>query len=337
MAKVITLGEVLVRYSTPKGQRLGETKELFCHYGGSEPNVAIGMSGLGHSVTLLSALPDNPLGIGALNNLKKNGVDISKIALTGERIGSYFVEVGAGARATSVTYDRKNSSLTKISRDIFRDERIFKGADIFHVSGITTALSEELLELSIYLMERAKKEGVLVSFDSNYRSKLWSLEEASKAYERIMPLVDYLSASKLDAINLMGISEKADDDNLKEDLSYYYAAMSKKYPNLKLIFSTIREVISTDENYLTGTLWNDGTLYVSKRYHIPFIVDRIGGGDSFSAGMIHALLSEEAYQYSIEFATGMSVLKHTYQGDSVNLKQDEIEHFIKSNSSKIIR
>ncbi|MCM2139568.1 sugar kinase [Vagococcus fluvialis] len=336
MSKVVTLGEILIRYSTPKGQRLGETKELLCHYGGSEPNVAIGMSGLGHSVTLLSALPDNPLGVGALTNLAKNGVDTSRVIMTGERVGAYFVEVGAGARATTVTYDRKHSSLTELSYNAFEDETIFKEADIFHVSGITTALSEELLELSICLMEKAKREGLLVSFDSNYRSKLWSLEDAAKAYERILPLVDYLSASKLDAINLMGISEK-EVANHEEELSYYYGEMVKKYPNLTIIYSTIREVVSTDENYLTGTLWKDNTLFLSKKYHIPFIVDRIGGGDSFSAGMLHGLLSEKDYQHSIEFATGMSVLKHTYQGDSVNLKQEEIEHFIKSNSSKIIR
>lgn len=159
-------------------------------------------------MTLLSALPDNPLGAGALTNLAKNGVDTSRVIMTGERVGAYFVEVGAGARATTVTYDRKHSSLTELSYNAFEDETIFKEADIFHVSGITTALSEELLELSICLMEKAKREGLLVSFDSNYRSKLWSLEDAAKAYERILPLVDYLSASKLDAINLMGISEK---------------------------------------------------------------------------------------------------------------------------------
>ena len=336
MGKVLTLGEILIRYSTIKGERLKGASQLMSHYGGSEPNVSIGLSGLGHEVVLLSALPDNPLGLGAIENLNRYGVDTSQVVYSGERVGVYYVEVGAGIRATSVVYDRKRSSVSELTSNPWLAEELFKEVDIFHVSGITTALSPELLEITIELMTLAKKNNVKVSFDSNYRSKLWTLAEASSAYQRLLPLVDILSAGKLDAINLMGIKEEAFSDS-EAELTYYYQQMTNMYPNLEVIYSTVREVLSTDENFLKGTFWKNGTLYCSRKFHIPYIIDRIGGGDSFAAGLLNGLLNQASEQEVIDFATGMSVLKHTFTGDSMSISKEEVTSFIQSESSKINR
>lgn len=336
MGKVLTLGEILIRYSTIKGERLKSAAELKSHYGGSEPNVSVGLSGLGHEVVLLSALPDNPLGLGALENLNKYQVNTEHIAISGERVGVYYVEVGAGTRATSVVYDRKYSSVAELGSNPWVDKELFKDVDIFHVSGITTALSPQLLETTIELMKLAKENKVKVSFDSNYRSKLWTLEEAAEAYKRLLPLVDYCSAGKLDAINLMGIEEVPQVDE-EAELTYYYQKMNELYPNLEVIYSTVREVVSTDENFLKGTLWMNNQLYCSRRFHIPYIIDRIGGGDSFAAGLLNGLLINDEPQHMIDFATGMSVLKHTFSGDAMSISLAEVESFIQSESSKINR
>lgn len=336
MGKVITLGEILIRYSTEKGQHLEDSSRLFFHYGGSEANVSIGLSGLSHDVSLLSVVPNNPLGNGSLQHFRKYGVNTSRVYYSGDRLGAYFVEVGAGPRATSVVYDRKHSSLAELTQTMWEDDSLFDDVDLFHVSGITTALSDELVDITLALMKKAKEKGIKVSFDSNYRAKLWSLETASEVYKSLLPYVDIFSAGKLDAINLLGVTP-IDVSSPVEELTYYSQEMQKLYPNISVIYSTTREVISTDENYLQGNLWVDNTLYQSRQFHIPYIVDRIGGGDAFSAGMLHGLLTKDSAQHSIEFATGMSVLKHTYAGDSLYVSNDVVETFIQSDSSKINR
>jgi len=336
MGKVVTLGEILIRYSTGKGQHLEDSSQLFFHYGGSEANVSIGLSGLKHDVSLLSVVPKNPLGNGSLQHFRKYGVDTSSIYYSGDRLGTYFVEVGAGPRATSVVYDRKHSSLADLSQSLWGDNCLFDGVELFHVSGITPALSDDLVDITLELIKRAKKSGVKVSFDSNYRAKLWSLDKASQVYKLLLPYVDIFSAGKLDAINLLGI-QPIETTSVAEELSYYSKKIQELYPNISVIYSTTREVVSTDENYLQGNLWVDNTLYQSRQFHIPYIVDRIGGGDAFSAGMLHGWLIKDDWQHSIEFATGMSVLKHTYAGDSLYVSTDDVENFIQSDSSKINR
>lgn len=337
MGKVITLGEVLIRYSTEKGQHLEDSSKLFFHYGGSEANVSIGLSGLAYDVSLLSVVPNNPLGHGALQHFRKYGVTTSDVHFSGDRLGAYFVEVGAGVRATSVVYDRKHSSLAELKHSLWQDDSLFEGADLFHVSGITPALSDELIDITCELMKKAQKSGVKVSFDSNYRAKLWSLEKASDVYKKLLPFVDIFSAGKLDAINILGVTPLEEASSTGDELIYYSQQMQEMYPNISVIYSTTRDVVSTDENYLQGNLWVEGQLYQSKNFHIPYIVDRIGGGDAFSAGMLHGLLTNDVPQHSIEFATGMSVLKHTYSGDSLYVSREVVEEFIKSDSSKINR
>ncbi|MGX7013493.1 sugar kinase [Vagococcus silagei] len=338
MAKVITLGEILIRYATEPGVRLANTASLALHYGGSEANVCITLSGLGHDSHILSKLPDNPLGHGALQHLRQYGVQTDQVLLGGERFGAYFVEMGAGPRPTSVVYDRKYSSFASMKTVDWKLAHLFDDAEIFHVSGITPALSEEMAEITLQLVRLAKEQGLKVSFDSNYRAKLWSLEEASAMYERLLPYVDYCSMGKLDALNILGVPEYQNKEaTIAEELDYYYSEMHHMYPNIKLFYATMRDVISTNENNLTGTIWSHHELYFSKEYKIPAIVDRIGGGDAFTAGILHGLLTNLPAQETIEFATGLSTLKHTISGDSIYVTPAEVTQFCAMDSSKINR
>lgn len=337
LSKVLTLGELLLRYSTIKGEQLSHAAALNLHYGGSEANVAIGLSGFGHDVTLVSKIPDNSFGQGSLYQLKRYGVNTNQVHFGEGRMGSYFVEIGAGPRATSVVYDRKSSTFSLLETNEWDYNRLFEDVSLFHVSGITPALSPFLAQLTIDFVKEAKKRGVLVSFDSNYRGKLWGLPEAAKVFAQILPDVDYCSMGALDAVNILGIEAANRELSEEEALAYYYQKMQEKYPNIEVFYSTRREVVSSDENYLTGTLWLNETYYTSKKYHIPYIVDRIGGGDAFSAGVLHGLLEGKDAQEIIDFATGNTVLKHTVAGDALSLTEKEVELFVQSDSSKINR
>ncbi len=337
MSKVLTLGELLLRYSTTQGEQLSQASSLNLHYGGSEANVAIGLSSFGHEVKLVSKLPDSAIGQGAIYQLKRFGVNTNEIHFDEGRMGSYFVETGAGPRATSVIYDRKYSTFSLVEANEWDYEAIFDQVSLFHVSGITPALSPSLAQLTIDFVKAAKSRGVLVSFDSNYRGKLWSLAEAGAVFAEILPYVDYCSMGTLDALNILGIEAASLELSEEEALAYYYQKMQEKYPNIEVFYSTRREVISSDENYLTGTLWLDQRYYTSKNYHIPYIVDRIGGGDAFSAGVLHGLLKGYDAQTIIDFATGNTVLKHTVAGDALGLSEKEVAAFVQSDSSKISR
>lgn len=337
LSKVLTLGELLLRYSTIRGEQLIQTTSLNFHYGGSEANVAIGLSSFGHDVTIVSKLPDNAIGQGSIFHLKRYGVNTKQVHFGEGRIGSYFVETGAGPRATSVVYDRKYSIFSLVEGNEWDYDEIFDQVSLFHVSGITPALSPSLAQLTIDFVKAAKSRGVLVSFDSNYRGKLWSLAEAAKTFSEILPYVDYCSMGALDALNILGVEAASSALSEEEALAYYYQKMQEKYPNIEVFYSTRREVISSDENYLTGTLWMNQRYYASKRYHIPYIVDRIGGGDAFSAGVLHGLLNGHDAQAIIDFATGNTVLKHTVAGDALSLSEKEVAAFVQSDSSKISR
>lgn len=336
MKKIITLGEILIRYSTNMGETLDSCQTLHSHYGGSEANVSTSLSSLGHEAMMLSKLPDNPLGVGAIRHLNKYGVNTNYIELGGERIGSYYLESGAGIRAASVLYDRKYSSFSVMSKFSWQADELFDENTIFHVTGITLALSETIAEETIRLVKEAKKLGAKVSFDSNYRSKLWTIEKASRVIKKILPFVDYCSMGELDALNLVGIPD-TDKQAKVERITYFYDEMNAKFPNISVFFSTFREVISSNENKLTGTFWKDGKTFISNEYHIPYIVDRVGGGDAFTAGILHGLIENLENQAIVEFGTALSMLKHTISGDVISYSVEQINAFIESDSSKISR
>jgi 2-dehydro-3-deoxygluconokinase len=337
MKKIITLGEILLRLSTNVGERLFQSDQIHMHYGGAEANVGISLSYFGYEVHFVSKVPVNPLGIAAEKHLKSLGVHTDFLLKGGERLGTYYLESGVGARSAQVTYDRKYSSFSQLELEELDFNEIFQGASLFHVSGITPALSPNLKLLTLLALQKAKENGVLTSFDFNYRTKLWSQKEAAEAFQQFLPYVDICSCGELDAIYLLDI-EKADERLDKgARLQYYYEKIQTRYPSIKYFSSTFREVISASTNSLQGNLYTNGELYQSKVHQIDHIVDRVGGGDAFAAGILFGILERMNPEEIVSFATAASALKHTVHGDCNVFTQDEIKLFATSSPGKIVR
>lgn len=333
MSKVLTLGEIMLRLSTTSEERFNQSDTLAIHYGGGEANVAISLANFGHQVFFASQVPNNIVGQAAKLHLQQYGVRTDYLLTGGGRLGSYYVETGIGQRASTVTYDRQYSSFSQLENLVWKLDSLFEGVELFHISGITPALSPKWQELTLSLIQAAKKAGVKISFDINYRSKLWSQKAAGRLLQKVLPYVDYCSAGILDATYLLGIEKSSKEDELAD----YYQAIQHKYPNLEVIYSTIRDVQSSTVNAVTGTLWMEGTYYESRTYVIDPIVDRIGGGDAFSGGILHGLLSNLPPQEVIDFATAATVLKHTVIGDCNQFNELEVNQFKNNGNAKINR
>lgn len=334
MGKVVTLGEIMLRLSTDSGIRIAQAENLQVHYGGGEANVAISLANFGHDVYFASKIPENSLGEGVKKHLSRYGVHTDYLLRGGSRLGTYYMEAGIGERAANVIYDRARSSFSEMTENEWSNEGLFKNVDIFHISGITPALSSDWKKTTITLIKAAKEAGCKISFDINYRGKLWSQKEAGEAISEILPLVDYCSAGKLDAIYLLGIPEFTGDDN---ELVYYYQEIQRKFPNISILYSTKRKVLSASSNELIGTLWMDDSYYESQKHVINPIVDRVGAGDAFSGGILHGILVQNCPQEIINFATAASALKHTIYGDCNQFSETEIESFLLAGSGKINR
>ena len=332
MGKIVTLGEIMLRLSTQVGNRLEQTQQLDVHYGGGEANVAISLANFGHQVQFASKVPENALGEAVKKHLQRYGVETKFLLKGGARLGTYYMEAGIGERSAKVTYDRKGSSFAEMTELEWDVENLFKDVDIFHISGITPALSKTWQKLTIDLIKIAKAKGCKISFDTNYRANLWSQKEAGSVVRTILPYVDYWSAGKLDAIHFLGSTETKD-----KLLIDYYQEIVEKYPSIKVLYSTIRQVESASENTLVGTIWTSSGYFESQRHDIVPIVDRVGAGDAFSAGILHGLLSKFSEQKMIDFATAASALKHTVMGDCNQFSEQEVKDFIVTDSGKIIR
>ncbi|AAY60485.1 sugar kinase (plasmid) [Bacillus cereus] len=334
MGRILTLGEIMLRLSTNEGTRITEANYFKAHYGGSEANVAINLANFNHQVSFASKVPSNLLGKAVQQHLQNYGVDTSNLLKGGLRLGTYYLERGTGKRASLVLYDRTYSSFAQMKNVEWNIDDLFKNVSLFHVSGISLALSDSMTNLILGLIKEAKKRQIKVSFDINYRSNLWNYERASKTLNKILPYVDYCSAGKKDALYLIGIPE---NKTQQSDLEYYYEQMHNKYPNIEVFYSTLRDVHSASSNDLQGTLWKNHFLYTSKVYHINPIVDRVGGGDAFVAGILHGLLKEKDPDYTVSFATAASSLKHTIHGDCNQFSILEVEEFMRNESGNIIR
>lgn len=331
MAKVLTLGEIMLRLSTVE-IRLAETSEMQAHYGGGEANVAISLANFGHQAYFASKVPDNALGLAVKRHLNRFGVHTDYLLFGGQRLGIYFLEQGFGIKAANVVYDRAYSSFSQMKENEWERLDLFAGIDLFHLSGITPALSPAWVELLIKLMQEAKSRKVKISFDINFRGKLWSQAQASVALKQILPYVDYLSAGKLDAQYLLGI-ENAQDLSLEQ----CYQEIKKRYPNIQVIYSTNRTILSAKHNQLQGTIYSQNQYYKSEVIDIPDIIDRVGGGDAYSAGILHGLLSGYSAQEIVNFATAASALKHMVYGDCNQFTLEEVQAYLKNGSSKINR
>lgn len=334
MGRILTLGEIMLRFSTPVGDRLGESHQLLAHYGGGEANVAISLANFGHDVSYASKVPDNALGYGVKKYLHAYQVKTDFLLLGGPRLGTYYLETGVGQRPASVIYDRAHSSFADMNIEEWDLETLFKGVTLFHISGITAALSQSWQVATLKLIQTAKEKGCKISFDINYRGKLWTQEEAGEFLKQVLPHIDYCSAGSLDARYLLGIDEKNNSENqLMDD----YQEIQKRYPNITVLYSTKREIISASNNSLSGTIWINKKFYQSKMHQITPIVDRVGGGDAFAAGVLHGLILEMEPQELIDFATAASALKHTVHGDCNPFSVNEIKAFLASGTGKISR
>jgi len=331
MAKIICLGEIMLRLSAEVGTRLSKTNQLEVFYGGGEANVAASLANYGHQVQFASKIPDNSFGEAVASHLKSYGISIAHLLKGSGRLGTYYVEQGTGQRGTTVIYDRQASVFALMAELEWDLSELFIDTDVFHISGITPALSEQWQELALELIKASKKAGCKISFDSNYRKNLWSQQAAGAFLKKALPYVDYCSVGKLDAIHLLEIQE------VEEDVGYYYQQMQALFPNIQAFYSTNRIVHSACINELQGTIWLNGTCYRSKNYLIDPIIDRIGGGDAFTGGILHGLLSSSSPQEIIEFATAASVLKHLVKGDCNQYNEKEVLKFAESGTAKIER
>ncbi|MFL6556310.1 MAG: PfkB family carbohydrate kinase [Bacillus sp. (in: firmicutes)] len=337
MKKIITLGEIKLRFSTNVGERLFKADQAQMHYGGAEANVGVSLARFGHDVHFVSKVPDNMLGLAVEGHLKSHAVQTDLLIKGGERLGTYYVESGVGPRSAQVTYDRKYSSFSQLKIDEIDFDEIFQDASLFHVTGITAALSPSLREVVLHSLKKAKEQGVTTSFDFNYRAKLWTQKEAADTIQTFLPYVDSCFCGELDAIYLLGIEKAQSSLEGGAKLEYYYQKIKQKYPNIGYISSTFRQVTSASTNTLQGNYYQGGMLYQSKVYPIDHIVERIGGGDAFAAGILHGILEGMAPEEIVDFATSASVLKHTVSGDCNIFSPKEINEFASQAPGKIVR
>ena len=322
MKKVVTIGEILLRFSTEQGKRFSQSTELEINLGGAEYNVAINMANFGYEATLASIVPQNPLGEMTLENLARYKVKTDFVEKKGERLGTYYLENGSAMKAPRVVYDRTYSSFAT-SENAWNLSSLFEDVSLLHISGITLALSDYWLATIIRIMHFAKEHGVKISFDMNYRAKLWDIENAKKAYQKILPLIDYCSAGQRDAVAFFDV------DNDVED---YFYEMKRTYPNIELFYAANRTVISSSHHKYQGVIWKDNNLYTSESFDVYPIVDRVGTGDAYTAGVLHGILSNISLNHMVEFATVSAVLKHSIKGDVSMYKIEEIEEFLSSGS-----
>jgi 2-dehydro-3-deoxygluconokinase len=325
MKKVVTMGELLLRLSTPGYERFTQAQSFDIVYGGAEANVAISLANWGVNSCFVTELPDNPIGQSAINNLKKYGVNTEYIHRAGDRIGIYFFEKGTSVRPSKVVYDRANSAITKVNADDFDFDEIFKDADWFHISGITPALGENCIHLAEKAIEAAKAHNVPVSIDLNYRNKLWSIEE----FERVMPgllkgidvCFGWLTSveSKQSEYKVADFSKgKLDEERFK----YIFGKMIEKF-NIKHVVSTLRENYSASHNGLSAIIYDGKELYRSKKYDFS-IHDRVGAGDAFAAGLIYGLVQGKNHKEALEFGVAAGVLKHSIDGDANIVTENEV-------------
>ena len=318
----------MLRLSTPGNTRFVQSDSFDVVYGGGEANVAVSLANYGHDAYYVTKLPKHEIGQSAVNALRRYGVHTDYIARGGDRVGIYYLETGASMRASKVIYDRAGSSIAEASVDDFDFDKIMEGADWFHWSGITPAISANGAALTKAACIAAKKHGVTVSCDLNYRKKLWTPAEAQAVMKDLMQYVDVCIGNEEDAELCLGFkSEGTDVSSGKLDLNGYktiFEQMRAQF-GFKTVCTTLRESFSATHNGWSALIYDGEEFYQSKRYEINPIIDRVGGGDSFSGGLIHGLLTKKTQGEALEFAVAASALKHTINGDFNLVSAEEVE------------
>ncbi len=335
MKKVVTLGEIMLRLSTPGYERFIQADSFDVVYGGGEANVAVSLANFGYDAYFVSKLPKNEIGQAAINHLRRFGVSTDYIVRGGERVGIYYLESGASMRPSKVVYDRAHSSISEAEASDFDFDAIFKDADWFHFSGITPALSEKAAFLTEEALKFAKKHGVTVSVDLNYRKNLWSSERAKEVMTHLMQYVDVCIGNEEDAEKVLGFKPGETDVTSGElELAGYrniFEQMKERF-EFKYVISSLRESYSASDNGWSACAYDGNEFYHSRKYDIR-IVDRVGGGDSFAAGVIYGLLEGKDFKAALDFGVAASALKHTINGDFNMVTVSEVENLLKGDAS----
>ncbi|PCI53796.1 MAG: 2-dehydro-3-deoxygluconokinase [Alphaproteobacteria bacterium] len=337
MAKFITFGEIMLRLKAPGHERLFQSPRLEATFGGGEANVAVALANYGLEVSFVTALPDNDIGDATIRELRSFGVETSLIKRQGNRVGIYYLEAGANQRPSKVVYDRDHSSICEAKPGDFDWSYIFEGAEWFHITGITPALSQSAAALSLESVKAAKKAGLTVSCDFNYRGKLWTYgKSAPDVMAELVSYVDVGIANEEDCQKSLGITTDVNVEQGELDLTRYEALSAKvmeSYPNLSILAITLRESRSADRNGWSACLRHKDDFIHSSQYEITDIIDRVGGGDSFASALIYGLSSYENKQDALEFAVAASCLKHSIPGDFNRVNINEVKKLMSGDAS----
>jgi len=339
--KIVTFGEIMLRLATPGYERFCQATHLNSTFGGGEANVAVSLANYGMDAQFVTRLPKNDIAEWCLSELHKYGVKTDNVVRGGDRVGIYFLETGAVARASKVVYDRAHSSIAEVTPGMINWEEVLKGADWFHWTGITPALSQGAADACLEAIKAANKLGVPVSCDLNYRKNLWKY---GKTASEIMPALvegcDVILGNEEDAEKVFGIKPEGFDvehtggEVNAAEFESVCTQMMAKFPRAKKVIVTLRGSINANHNTWRGCLYSEGSLKVSKDYDITHIVDRVGGGDSFMGGLIYGLLTyTNDDQKALEFAVAASCLKHTIYGDFNLVTVPEVENLMKGDGS----
>jgi len=341
MKRVVTFGEIMLRLAPQDGTRLLQFPCLQATFGGAEANVAVSLANFGMDAAFVSKVPENPIGRAAVAQLKGFGVDTSYVLQGGERLGVYYLEKGAGPRPSLCVYDRKNSAIAESSPSDFDWPAILRGAAAFHFTGITPALSKNCAALCLEAVKAAKKMGVLVCCDLNFRKKLWTRAQAKKTMTELCKHVDLLILNEEDAADVFGITAPASDIQggklSAEGYKKVAAELFKKFP-VKAVAISQRESYSASDNGWSGLYFeraqkaDEPKMFASKKYDLR-IVDRVGGGDAFAAGIIYGLLNKLGGQETVGFAAAAGALQQTIEGDFSRVSVAEVERLSSGDSS----
>jgi 2-dehydro-3-deoxygluconokinase len=333
--KVVTLGEIMMRLTTPGYQRFVQSESFDVTYGGGEANVATALCNYGLNGVFVSKVPDTAIGQSAINHLRRYGVDTQHVARGGERLGIYFLEIGASMRASQVIYDRAYASITDADISDFDFDKIFEGADWFHTTGITPALSDKAAALTEAALKAARERGITTSIDLNYRKKLWSKEKAREVMSRLCQYVDVCVGNEEDANDMLGFVSQGTDvtkGELNLDGFKDVCRQMKEKFGFKYIASTLRESYSASDNGWSALVYDGTEFYHTKEYEVR-IVDRVGSGDSFASGFIYGLVTGKSMKDSADFGVAASALKHTIPGDLNHATLSDVENLVKGDGS----
>ena len=341
MPTVITFGEIMLRLSTPGYLRFGQARQFDATFGGGEANVAVSLANYGVNAKFITRLPENDIAKACIKDLRSYGVDTSGIVFGGDRVGIYFLETGAVARPSKVVYDRANSSIATIQPGMIDWKKVFAGADWFHWTGITPALSQGAADVCLEAIKAANALGLTVSCDLNYRKNLWKYgKKAGEIMPALVEGCDVILGNEEDADKVFGIKPEGFDVTAtggaidQQRFQSVGEQLMKRFPRARKVIITLRGSINANHNTWGGVLWDGKTLYQSPRYDITHIVDRVGGGDSFMGGLIYGLLTYTGDdQKALNFAVAASCLKHTIFGDYNQVTVAEVENLMKGDAS----